>query len=164
MHVSCNPRRVRRDCLRILAIAVLMTAMAGCASLTRKTEPPAVSLAGIQLLELGLLEQRYLLRLRIQNPNDFALPIEGMDYRVVLNDADFARGVSRHDVSVPAFDSAILEVEGVSNLSSVFGQLQRLGSGPPQTFTYALTGHVKLSNYLLKLPFEYRGEINLTMP
>jgi LEA14-like dessication related protein len=162
MHACRDPRDLRRVVPRWLAIAVLIVAVAGCASLTRKTEPPTVSLAGIQLLELGLLEQRYLLRLRIQNPNDFALPIEGMDYRVVLNDAEFARGVSRHDVSVPAFDSAILEVEGVSNLSGVFSQLQRFGAGPPETFTYALTGNVKLSNFLLKLPFAYRGEINLT--
>lgn len=154
------PRDARRPHFAVVAV-VLLVAFAGCASLARKTEPPVVTLAGIELLEVGLIEQRYLLRLRVQNPNDFALPLEGLDYRVVLNDFEFARGVSRANVSVPAFESAVVDVEGVSNLSSVLHQLQRLGSGEPEVFTYALSGHVKLGNYPLKLPFDYRGEVNL---
>ena len=155
--------RARRLILQALSLVTYLVIVSGCATLTHKVEPPTVSLAGIQLLELGLLEQRYRLQLRIQNPNDFALPIAGMEYRVNLNDAEFAHGVSSHSVSVPAFDEAVLEVDGVSNLSSVLNQLQLLGSRREQTLRYALTGSAKLKNRLLRIPFEYHDEINLAL-
>lgn len=145
----------------ILIVIVLSVLVAGCAMLARQPEPPTVTLAGIQLLELSLLEQRYRLQLRIHNPNDFALPIAGMAYRVTLNGTEFARGVSARAVSVPAFGEAVLDVEGTSNLSNVLRQLQLLGSLDEQTLTYSLTGNVKLRNRAARIPFRYDGKIDL---
>lgn len=111
---------------------------------------------------MGLFEQRYRLQLRIQNPNDVDLPIAGMDFQLYLNDEEFANGVSDQTVTLPAFGEQIIDVRVTSSISGVIEQLQLFGRTELQTFSYRLSGHVKLLHRAIKYPFEYRGEIDLT--
>lgn len=71
-----------------------MLLLNACATLMQQFDPPYGNLAGLELKELGLLEQRYLLKLRVQNPNSVPLPIAGMNYDLAINNKKFARGVS----------------------------------------------------------------------
>ena len=75
----------------------------GCASVGTSVDTPYITLAGVWLVDVNLLEQRYRMRLRIQNPNPFSLNIDGLDYRVEINDKEFARGVSNQAFSVPRY-------------------------------------------------------------
>jgi LEA14-like dessication related protein len=136
--------------------------LGACAALTQKLEPPRVSLSGLEPEEFGLFEQRYLLRLRVQNPNDVELPIAGMDFHLYLNDEEFASGVSDQEVTVPAFGERLVEARVTSSLSGIIGQLRRMSRAESQTFSYRLAGNVKLLNRSMKYPFDYRGEIDLT--
>lgn len=145
-----------------VALVLLCLGLASCASLTARLEPPLVSLAGLELEELGVFEQRYRLRLRIQNPNDVELPIAGMDFRLYLNDEEFARGLSDQQAVVPAYGEALVEVRVTSSITGVIGQLQRFSRADTQAFSYRLAGHVKLLHRTMKYPFDYRGEVDLT--
>ncbi len=156
-----KPRRYGAVLLRAVVSAALLLGLAACASLGARLEPPRVSLANLQLVEFGVFEQRYRLDLRIQNPNDAELPIAGMDFRLYLNDEEFARGLSNQRVTVPAFGEQLVEVQVTSGLTGILGQLQRLGQGELKTFSYRLAGNVKPLHRALKYPFEYRGEIDL---
>ncbi len=151
----------RQGSFCLLLMAVLLSA---CAGLYPRPDPPNVTLAGLRVVEMGLFEQRYRLRLRIQNPNAFALPIRGMDYELTLNDREFARGVSRQYVTVPAFGEEVLEVDVISNLGELIEQLQDLGAGRVYTLSYGLSGGISLANRAIKIPFDYQGEIALTPP
>jgi LEA14-like dessication related protein len=142
------------------ATLLLALLIAGCAGLGTYSEAPRVSLVSIQPLELGVLEQRYGLRLRILNPNDAALPVEGMSYALRINDREFAYGVSRQPVTIPPYGEALLDVDVVSSLLGVLQQLQEANTGKREALTYRLTGHLSLANRLGKLPFDYRGELN----
>lgn len=135
--------------------------LGACAGLTQKLEPPRVSLSGLEPEEFGLFEQRYLLRLRVQNPNDVELPIAGMDFHLYLNDEEFASGVSDQQVTVPAFGEQLVEARVTSSLAGIIEQLRRMGRTEAQTFSYRLAGHVKLLHRRMKYPFDYRGEIDL---
>jgi len=42
--------------------------------------PPLVRLADLRLMESSVFEQRFEIDLRIGNPNDFALPIDGLTF------------------------------------------------------------------------------------
>lgn len=144
---------------RHLAFACLSLLLISCASVMKKPEPPRVGIAGLEILEVGLFEQRYLLSLRLQNPNDFALDVNGMDYEVFLNDRSFAHGVNHNSVTLPAFGEDVLEVEVISSLSNMLDQLRGLESGYNQPLSYRILGGVKINNWPVKIPFEFKGEI-----
>lgn len=142
-------------------IILFLVSMTGCATLTSSLEPPTVTLADINLKELGLFEQRFVLRLRLQNPNSITLPIAGMRYDLAINDQDFARGVSDQVIKVPAFGETMLEVDVTSNLQNVLDQLLPKKNSTEQ-LRYQLRGHVGVLNRSLKLPFDYKGNIDLS--
>jgi LEA14-like dessication related protein len=151
------------DCsrtFRCAVLALLTVLVSGCAGLGAYREPPRVSLVSIQPKEMGMLEQRYGLQLRILNPNDTALPVTGMQYSLQINDREFAYGVSRQPVSIPAYGEALLDVDVVSNLLRVLQQLQEASTGKQESLKYRISGSISLENHLGKLPFDYHGELN----
>lgn len=145
---------------RILA-GLLALLLAGCASLGPRPEPPVVSLAGLQLGEMTLFEQRYQLQLRLQNPNDVDLPISGLRCTLFINEREFAKGVSAAGVTVPRFGEAVLTVDVLSDLRRVFQQLRDSGGKPAEAVSYRLSGKIALQGSPFMLPFDYRGEFDL---
>jgi LEA14-like dessication related protein len=143
----------------ILAFSVLT--LSACSILRSKIEPPTITLAGIEPLNMTLFEQTYMLKLRVQNPNDFDLPLEAMNYVLELNGSRFANGVSRTPVTIPAYDSAIIETEVISSLVSLFGQLQDFALKGTGNMQYRLLGDVNIGNWDTRIPFDYDGELNL---
>jgi LEA14-like dessication related protein len=139
---------------------LLAVHFSGCAGLAPYSEPPRVSLVSVQPKEVGVIEQRYALQLRILNPNDTALPVAGMQYTLQINDREFAYGVSRQPVSIPPYGEALLDVDVVSNLLSVLRQLQEANTGKQESLKYRLSGSLSLENRAGKLPFDYQGELN----
>jgi LEA14-like dessication related protein len=75
----------------LIGLSALLV-LGACARLG-EAEPPQVRLADIRLLEGGLLEQRFRVDLRLGNPNDFDLPLDGLTFELELNDRPF--GASR---------------------------------------------------------------------
>lgn len=143
---------------RKFALLASMSLLSACAVLPTVLDPPNVTLAGIELKELGLFEQQFLLKLRLQNPNSVSLPIAGMEYELTLNDQQFARGVSNQKVDVPAHGEALTDVTVTSSLQSLLNQIGPISSSG-DTVNYRVTGHVSVVNRSLKLPFDYSGSI-----
>lgn len=144
---------------RLALCALGVSLLAACAGLSGLTQKPEVSLAGLDLVELGLLEQRFLLRLRVQNPNDVALPVRGLTFDVELNGQPFASGLSDRAVVVPRFGEAVLEVKATSNLSGVLRQLRELRRSGRERVDYRIFGRIALDG-MGSLPFERKGEID----
>ncbi len=142
--------------LVMLCAAILLTA---CAATGKYREPPRVSLLSIEPLDMTVLEQRYALRLRIMNPNTADIQLAGLDYSIEINRREFAYGVSRQAVTIPAFGEAVLEVEVVSSLLGLLRQLQSLQEDRREVLEYRLSGKLALADSPLRLPFEYTGEL-----
>lgn len=139
-------------------IAVLWLAvLSGCAALS---QAPEVSLAGLNLVEFGLIEQRFGLRLRFLNPNDAELRIDGLSYELDVNGKPFARGVSAQAVTVPRYGEALVDVDAVSNIGTLLRQLSDAVGSEREAVTYRLTGSVHVGG-MGRLPFEHRGEVTL---
>lgn len=134
---------------------------AACAPFFKKIEPPRVSVVNLNLVEATLFEQNYLIQLRIQNPNAFEIPIQGLQYEIELNDEPFASGVSSQSIIVPGFESAVLEVQAMSSLLSIFRQINNLKQGKLETISYRLWGKIHLTAYRT-VPFDYKGEVVLS--
>jgi LEA14-like dessication related protein len=132
----------------------------GCAALQSAIETPHVTLNNLQAVDMTLLEQRYALTLRVQNPNPVPLPITGMNFQLDVNDTELGRGVTNEAVTVPAYGEALVEVKLVSNLMRIFNQIRGLESSKGQSLRYRLSGGLSISSRMGKLPFEYIGEFN----
>jgi LEA14-like dessication related protein len=133
--------------------------LGGCASMQSPLEAPNVSLTDLRLLDATLFEQRFALKIRVQNPNPVALPVDGMDFRLDINDIELGRGVSDQAVTVPAYGEAVLEINLASNFARIVNQIRALESGKGQSLRYRLAGGISLANRIGKLPFDYQGEI-----
>lgn len=145
---------------RLLMALLPGVLVVACASLGGYREMPRVSLVSIQPLDMTLLEQRYGLQLRILNPNDVEIPLSGMSYSVEINDREFAYGVSRQAVTIPALGEAVIEVEVVSSLLGVLRQLQSLNDGKQHSLDYRISGKLSLANRQGRLPFDYSGALD----
>lgn len=151
---------MKRFAHRCVAWAGIMLLLAGCAGLSGgPIAPPNVSLVDLRVIDAGLFEQRYGLKLRLQNPNPVPMPVSGMAYKVSLNDVDFGSGVSRQATTVPAYGDEVVEVEVVSNLFTLLKRVQDLQAGRGQGLRIAIAGGVNLANRAGELPFRLQGEL-----
>ncbi len=148
----------------IIAWSLITLLLNACALLPEPPEPPNVTLSDLKIIDVTIFEQRYRVQLRIQNTNNYPLPIIGMNFKLQLNDKHFAQGVSNQSVNVAAFSDELLTVDVVSNLSNIIEQLQTLSSEVDTAFRYRLSGKLTLSDHIRKVPFEHLGEITLSSP
>jgi LEA14-like dessication related protein len=133
--------------------------LSGCAT-TPKMDPLEVTLSDIVPGQMSVLEQEYQVTLRIQNPNNFDIPLEGAAYQIELNDKSFAKGVARKTVTVPKYGDATIDGTAVSDLSGVLGQIAQLTKGAPEKFRYRIKGKLGRSDGS-SIPFDKVGEIDL---
>lgn len=147
---------------RAFLLAAVALALAGCAGLPIGLEAPKVSLADITLTGGGLVEQRFRLTLRMHNPNDRDIAIEGLTFAVELNGAEFAQGASNRPVVLGRLSDTLVEVEGVSNLSILLKQARRFKPGAEgrETLPYQLHGKL-VGGPFGDVPFDRKGEIAL---
>ncbi|PCH85377.1 MAG: Water stress and hypersensitive response domain-containing protein [Piscirickettsiaceae bacterium] len=158
--------------LNFVLFTIISILVSACAGVTYHADPPNVSIAGIELQDAQLLEQSYALTLRIQNPNETALYINGLSYTLHLNGSEFASGVSNQHVEVPAYSEKLMIVSLVSSTFGIIQQLKALGYNPNQNFNYRLSGKVSLGTSkigfdarkyaasVFAIPFEKTGSLN----
>ena len=138
----------------ILLVAVL----AGCA--TVDFDRPQASLADISIVEGGLIEQRYRVKLRFMNPTDQALEVEGLVYELEVNGRTFARGVSDRAFTVPRLSEQTVEVTATGNLGGIVRQAMDVASGNRTRVDYRIVGRLVTKNSG-RVPFDTRGDIPL---
>jgi len=111
------------------------------------------------MLDMTLFEQRYGLKIRVQNPNPVELPITGMNFRLDINGHRAGTRRERPGGDGAAYGEAVVEIKLTSNLIRIFDQIRGLESGKGQSLRYHLSGGLSLANRMSKLPFDYQGEI-----
>jgi LEA14-like dessication related protein len=146
--------------LRLIAGVVAAMALASCAS-AFKLEAPQLSVISMKVQSADLFSQRMLVRMRVLNPNARELPVKGISYRIEVNDAELAQGLTDTAFVVPAMGEAEFDVQVTANLATALSQiLSRKGSS--DTLDYRLVGSVALSSgFLRRIPFDERGSVKL---
>ena len=150
--------------LRLLTLLALTLLLSACASMMPRDERVKVTIVDIRPLESTLMEQRFLVKLRLQNRASEPLSIEGMSFDLELNGKDFASGVSNQAVTADGYGEALLEVKVSSTLFGVIRQIQALQNREPQPFQYRISGSLSSPGSLFGLGFEEQGEIDLRVP
>ena len=151
-----NPSRRR---LAGLAAAMLgLTALGGCAGLRLGMQKPEVTVANIRLLDGNLLEQRFLLTLRVMNPNTSEIAIEGLTFKVDLNGQPFAKGVGNQPVVIPRLGEAMVEVTATTGLGGLLRQLKAFKGR--EKVDYRISGRLVTGNFG-GIDFDQTGEVEL---
>jgi len=146
---------------RTAPLVVLATA---CSTLPPDFEAPRVHIADMTPKEMAIFEQRFDVKLRIQNPNNTDLSINGLKFDIELNEREFGNGMTGQHVIVPRFGSEAVNVEVFTTLGSFLRQIQTLNSGGPRTVRYRLKGSAFVdSPGTFKAPFDESGEIDLKL-
>ncbi len=133
----------------------------GCSGLFRTMEPPRVNIANVTPREVKLFEQVFDLELRIQNPNESPLSINGLAFELEINDRRFATGVSNENAMVEGFSSLIIHVQAVTTLWGILQQIAQLQQTQAPLVTYRIKGAIYSGSPSVKRPFDDRGEFRI---
>ena len=122
----------------------LYAGLNGCSTwFSDSFEDPDVRLVNVDVVRAKLLEQRFTLRFRIDNPNDVSLPVRGLEYVVHLNNVKLAEGESETWFTVPANGHHEFDVPVRTNLWRHVRQVVKMLEQPDQPISYRLEGEVK---------------------
>ena len=145
----------------IISAGLFLFAMAGCAGLGQRLEPPQVKLATIRVEEFSVLETVFEIHLRVFNTNDTALQIKGLQCELEINGQPFAMGVSDADVAIPSYGTQLVPLRAYASLFDIIKSVQ--GMQNQDQLKYHLKGKVRLGagGFPALLPFESEGNISL---
>ncbi len=142
--------------MRFLPLAILTAALSGCALFVPKLQTPNLSIVDVEVRKASFLEQDLRVRMRVENPNDRSLPVQGLSYTVYLGGQEFASGVSGASFVVPALGTAEFNMDVTANAAGALFAI--LGKPRGQGIDYRMKGRVELSHgWLRSIPFEQSG-------
>lgn len=144
-------------------LTVFLAALGGCSALGPKVEAPRLTVVSVAMTSADMFSQQFTMRMHVQNPNDRALPVKGIDYKLFLAGDSFAEGVGNVPFVVPALGETEFDLPVRTNFISSLGRLISRLNGK-QSVEYVIEGKVFLeSGMLRKIPFRSSGEVNLAL-
>ncbi len=147
--------------LRLTWVVILLLVLGGCAGLGPSHDAVRVTLSDIRVLDATLLEQVYLVTLRVQNRGERALVIQGGSFDLDINGRAFGSGVSDQRLTVPAFADGKIEVRMVSTVFGMLRLIQGMQERKGQQIDYAISGRFSTQGSLAGVRFQESGEIAL---
>jgi LEA14-like dessication related protein len=143
-------------------LLLLMPLLSGCSLFVPKITTPNLSVVKVSMLSADLFNQKFLVRVHVDNPNDRELPIKGIDYELFLQGDSFAEGITNAAFVVPARGETEFDMTVRTNFISSIGRLlSRLESGATKV-EYAFNGKVMVDSFLVRdLPFTQSGSVDL---
>ncbi len=145
--------------LALLGLTVLL--MAGCSAVNRPT-PPQVQLVGLEMEELTLTHANMLAKVRLRNPNNFALDVRGIRVQLALNEVQVAKGNAIGPVKIAGGQSGDMLVQVATPLWAFFNLANNLQGSNEVRFK--LVGDVDIGGWGViggNLPFSHSGVIPL---
>jgi LEA14-like dessication related protein len=151
--------------LRSLVLAAMLVAAAGsasCALIPPRFEHPNLAVVGVAVESAQLAEQRFRVRMRVQNPNDRALPVTALSYTLQLAGEDFGHGLSTSAFTVPAHGEIEFDMTVTTHLATMILRILPRLSDPSQPIDYRVTGTVGTDlPFLRSIPFDERGSFQI---
>lgn len=128
---------------------LLALGLGGCASWFSDDEPePQVHLVKVEVVQAKLMQQRFLLYFRVDNPNDSDLTVRGLDYRIHLGNMLLTEGEHEHWFTVGPRSSGFFKVPIRTNLWPQVKELVKLLKKPDQPVPYRLEGELETGLFI----------------
>lgn len=143
-------------------VTALLVLLSACGVLSPRLETPKLDVVGIEMMKSDMFQQRLKLRLKVQNPNDVALPIKGVTTDVEIAGEKFASGVSGAEFTVPAFGESEFDMIVTANMAAALVRMLGSKGDKRDEVEYRITGKVSLASGLLRsIPFSETGTFKL---
>lgn len=143
--------------LKFVTIGLLAVLSAACTGLPFNAKAPKVSVAEVSVKRLGLFEQVFDVGLRVNNPNDFDINIEGLEFKLEINGREFATGVAHTHTRLPAFSSAVVRVDTTTDSNKLLQQIKTLPELMQDGVPYRIQGRIKIDRVDDWWPFDHSG-------
>ncbi|MGB8327820.1 MAG: LEA type 2 family protein [Steroidobacteraceae bacterium] len=152
-----------RRCARVAALFIAAQTLLACSYLAPKLETPRLAIVGAEIVKSEMFEQRLKVRMRVQNPNDRALPVKGLVYDMEVAGEQFAHGISAAAFTVPAFGEAEFDMNVTANLAgALFKLIGNRDALNGDAIGYRIAGKVSLASGMLRtIPFHETGTFKL---
>lgn len=148
----------------MVPMAACLLVLTACATLEDAVRAPEIRLTGVELENIDVTGQTFLLSFDVSNPNPFPLPVAEVRYGIVLDGYRFASGEASSEFTVPARGDGRFAISVDVNLLESAPQLLFIvREGVYRRIPYSLEGRMQLG---LPAPvstaFESNGVIQLT--
>ncbi len=147
----------------ISACAALLWMLCACSAFVPKLQSPTLSLVTVKMMSGDVFSQKFRVRIKVENPNDRALPIKSIQYELFMQGDSFAKGESAAPFVVPSKGEMEFDLTMETNFISSFGRLLSKFDGTSNTqVQYDLLGAISLDKtFAPKIPFSQTGMIDL---
>ncbi|WP_458725625.1 LEA/WHy family protein [Pseudomonas mandelii] len=140
---------ITRRLALFLFSSLLFLGLGGCASWFGDDLPdPQVHLVKVEVVRAKLLEQKFILHFRVDNPNDSDLTVRGLEYSIHLGDLLLAEGEHEHWFTVGPKRSAYFKVPIRTNLWPKVRDLVKMLKKPDQPIPYRLEGEMETGLFI----------------
>ncbi len=143
--------------LRVVALLAALAVLAGCSAMRDEVKKPEVYVKGVSLTRVGATSADAVFTLNLFNPNDFELPLHGINYDLAVNNRRLLLGDSKQELRLPGGGSGEIPLAVTIEYSRVFDTLSE--ALRKRRATYQLSGSVGVGPF--RLPFAAGGEFAL---
>ncbi len=143
------------------AALLLLLCLGACTSMS-SLEPPEVQVTSLEMLAPapGALEQRFAVGLRLVNPNNRAIAVDGLDFELDVNGQRLARGVTNRAFELPRLGEAETSVVVTTSVFDILRQAVQLSERRDEAMDYRLRGRLHLgSGFVRTVPFNRSGTL-----
>jgi LEA14-like dessication related protein len=130
---------------------------AGCAAIMPHLKAPSADFKDMRIQDMGLFDSTLVFTYEVRNPNPVGAYLSRLNYRLFLNDKEFAAGNLDKGISLPPSGSAPVEIPVSVNYQKALGSLSELAA--KQTVPYRIDGAFGIMG--MDVPFKNQGELNL---
>jgi LEA14-like dessication related protein len=146
--------------MRLLLLLGLWSSLAACSLVAPKFEKPILSVVSIEMVSGNLLQQNFLVKFNIQNPNDRALPVTSLHAELNVAGERIASGVNTRAFVVPAQGATQFDMTITANMALVLLKLASHSDKHADSVEYELTGAASIDlPFLRDLPFRQNGSL-----
>ncbi len=152
----------------------LLLLLAGCGGVGYQSMDTRVSLVDIQVLEMRPMETTFQVELRVLNPEETTLIVQGISGDLSIDGRHFASGLTGEQYEIPAYDTATISMPVYASTFDMVTSILQYARQTPDPeeqiapIRYELSGHVRVrhknSESTRTIPFASKGELNLQGP
>ena len=146
---------------RLIVSLLCLLALTGCATLTADLDPPTVTVENVESLPGSGSTPRFLITLRITNPNKQALDIVGVSYSLALLNKEVISGVSNEVPRIEAYSEETVKLEAGIRLFELLRLLAGLGLEKTDELDYKFQAKIDFEGFMPTQRVEEAGVISL---
>jgi LEA14-like dessication related protein len=148
--------------MRSAALVLAVWALVACSAFAPKLESPRLSIVNVETLKSNLWEQRLRVHIRVENPNNRALPVSALSYSIEVAGQELAHGAANDSFNVPALGETEFATDVTANVAGALLTLLSRGHDANSAIDYRIVGKIALgAGFVRSIPFDHQGSFKL---